>query len=285
MRNQYIANVQKGIEDGWLSPTVDIDKVSRQTAKIPVHIGSIFDMNMEYQRGYFVFEGMSAERFGRHIVLGTVTHDDDGKLVLPALQHELNHGVLQTAYQDGEDISRSDPMYGAPWLYESLTCHVDNVMERGDVEVISDMRDNSYQRYAELLTFVLRYGQEIIDPAVATRAYSGNRQEREEFYEMVDRSWGVKDALGKISGYMQTQEKACQREGKSWAEGIALASEDTYRWLYANPKKVLGEECEVPSLARLGEGSYVPIPTDKGSRAAIELRRQGPRTDSTNIDI
>lgn len=83
---------------------------------------------------------------------------------------------------------------------------------------------------------------------------------------------------------MQAQEKAYQKEGKGWMDGMALASEETYRWLYANPKKILGDECDVPSLARLGEGSYVPVPSDKGSRAAIELRRQGPRADSTSAE-
>jgi len=200
-RAMYKRDIQEGVEQGWLGK--DALKAAERTDDIDVLVGDQFDTILQGRTGYH-FRGTP-----RVVVMQGAgrTHKtrirDARNNINNTLPHELNHAVLATA------ANRPRSPLAERWIDEALTEHISAVMFHGEPDIVkpAEREDDQFVYDAErqLLDFLLNHGPQKVDAALATRAYSGDAEEQQEFYDALDRAWGTR-VLPKVAAAIEKYE-------------------------------------------------------------------------------
>lgn len=195
------------IDSGILAPQAS--SAFESVDAIDVRINDAFDTVIKGRAGYYT---TGAE----HVVIQQgvgVTADERYDNLLQNIDdvtfHELTHAVLANNYNVENEVM------DARWLNEALTERIAQLFKELD-----DRKDYqgvpAYWDEDRLLVKMIggKDGR-AVDMIVATRAYSGGKQELDEFVSALDDAWGVDDALAKISAMVSVVEAASEANGVS----------------------------------------------------------------------
>ncbi|MDB5186713.1 MAG: hypothetical protein JWM07_185 [Candidatus Saccharibacteria bacterium] len=196
------------IDAGILAPQAS--SAIKSIDAINVRINDVFDTLIKGRAGYHtsgteyvvIQQGTGATADERYRSLSYNIDD--------VTFHELTHATLANNYNVGNEVM------DARWLNETLTERIAQLFKELDAgEDYQGMP--AYWDEDRLLTRMLDgdAGGVAVDMTVATRAYSGGKQELADFTSALDDAWGTDNALAKISTMVATVEAASEASGVS----------------------------------------------------------------------
>lgn len=244
---KYIRRVEEGVAQGWIGKHAKV--AIKKIAKMQVYVGDIFDTVLCGWGGYHVpgtNDVVIAQGHGTDIEhqIGSFR-----KSIFHAMFHEIDHTILEN------DETEADKPLRSRWIMEALTEHIALALKYGHPEAITTVgregKVGAYVYERNLLADFLSYGKIPVNPALATKAYSGDEQDKARFYEALDKAWGP-GALQAMNERINIYEKQFLADGQTARFAQIKAVEYTHADLLKHPEKIfhtLPDEESLPMAA------------------------------------
>jgi|GEM_PF-7111841 len=225
-RERYKQVVPLAVEAGWLSKTV-LDRY-QAVDEISVRVLDPIDATIRQMDA-----NASAHTNTVSVHIYGLQPQELTERLQGALPHEFNHKVAQT-------VTEAEPL-GKRWIMEALTEFSARVMR-------SDSSVDAYPLEQGLYEDLMTTGQDQLPAQLGTRAYSGDDQEKQAFYEALDSSWGVSDVLTKVNDFVRGQERALALQGRLKGDAISNQALRTTRNMLAHyPRVIFGDSYKAPA--------------------------------------
>lgn len=210
----------------WLSEKVKHDKPRLDS--LTVYEGDLFDAASQVH-------GRDADQ--EYIVLDTTANPDQRR---NAFFHLATKKLLREPVMSAEYKQRP-VLFADPWFVNALTEHTRLALQTGDATTVQpDLRkeiDAGMDAVAiferRLLDALLIGGEQEIDPAEATRAFTGTAKEREKFLDSLRSAWEDPEIDLKISLAMNLTALLAQnnqRQHKQTAEESGVPESELTDW-------------------------------------------------------
>lgn len=212
-------DVARGVTEGWLSPKVLDGLESVDSTEVVFQ--DVFGTSIHGVGGYYELGKDSVA------IAAGATAEETQTLIRNGLAHELTHKEIG--------------MLGGTVINEALTEHIRLSLREHQAKVVSpDARYGEkgvYKPERQLLADFL----DGIDPAVATRAYSGTAAELEQLEEKLNERWlqpGQEGALMYMNLFLKSIKEVCVLSGRTTIEANARAAEVASETLKSKPEAI-----------------------------------------------
>lgn len=212
-------DVTRGVTEGWLAPKVLDNLESVDSTEVVFQ--DVFGTSIHGVGGYYELGKDSVA------IAAGATAGETQALIRNGLGHELTHKEIG--------------MLGGTVINEALTEHIRLSLREHQAKVVSpDARygeDGVYKPERQLLADFL----DDIDPAFATRAYSGTATELEQLEEKLNERWlqpGQEGALMYMNLFLKSIKEVCVASGYTTIEANARAARVASETLKSKPEAI-----------------------------------------------